>query len=206
MGVSPVDLDFQATARDAGEGRVDIQVKVTGTNADGAASLSVRLLGPAAADFRRESSKTLWAFYGIPASDVDRIEITLVGTYLRVEREIPPAAETPSFRCDPRTRLTGKAIIAPVPAGLDRGAVLAVTAPGAGEVLAGAAAMGFEVEVFEPGQGTPRPLFLRPGETTTVALDHPGRWTFRTLLLADDVCGEPSADSVVVEETAIDVR
>jgi hypothetical protein len=206
MVAAPEDLDFEATAWEAGDGRIDIIVRVTGTRADGTTPLSVRLMGPEMADLRRESPKTVWGFYGIPISAAERIEVSVPGSEDRVERELPGADLRASVTCDPRDRFLGKTILAPVPAAVALGTDLALSAPRAEDVLAEGTSIGLEVEVFRPDDVAPRQLFLREGEASSIRLDQAGRWTFRFTLLTDDVCEGPSADSVVVEETEIEVR
>jgi hypothetical protein len=206
MAIAPEELDFDATVRDAGDGTIDVIVRVLGTRADGTAPLSVRLIGPGMADLRRESPKTVWGFYGIPASAAERIEVGIPGTADRVERALTGSNLLESLACDPRDRFQGKPMLAPVPAGYALATDLALSAPWAEELLAGGTSLGLEVEIFRPGDGTPQALLLREGETSSIRLDQVGRWAFRFTLLTDDMCDDASADAVVVEETEIEVR
>ena len=200
------DLDFEATVRDAGDGTIDVIVRVAGRRADGMTPLSVRLLGPGLTSLRRESPKTVWGFYGIPIAAVERIEVGIPGTGDRVERELSANNLLESLPCDPRELLLGKALLVPGPAAFALGTDLALRAPRAEEVYGGGTSIGLEVEVFRPNDRTPQELFLREEEASSIRLDQAGRWAFRFTLLTDDVCGDPSADSVVVEETEIEVR
>jgi hypothetical protein len=206
MAVASDDLDFDLTVGDAGDGKVDVLVSVSGKWADGSRPLSVRLIGPEVADLRRESGKAVWGFYGIPIFAAERVEICVAGTDDRVEHELFLGDIEESLPCNPRNLLLGKEVIAPVPEGLALGTDLVLKAPGAADLLASGTSIGLEIEIFRPDDPAPQQLFLREGEGSSIRLDRAGLWTFRSTLLADDLCGGPSADSVVVEETEIEVR
>jgi len=205
VAVASGDLDFDATVADAGDGKIDILVSIHGKWADGSRPLSVRLIGPEVADFRRESDRTVWdstasrcppprgsrsASRGPTTGSSTSSSSTTSGNPCRA---IPGTASW-GRRSSPRSRRVSPS-----------GPTSSSTPPRRGRARLGS--------LHRPrGRGLParrtRPAatVLQGGEGSSIRLDRAGRWTFRSTLLADDACGGPSADSTVVEETEIEVR
>jgi hypothetical protein len=198
------EIDFDAKVLDAGEGRVDILVQVLGKGVEGERPVSVRLLGPSVSGVRRESPKRLWVFHGVPIAAADRIEVSIPETGARTVRMLDLAKLDGVSPCDPRQELSGRKVFPEMANGQSAASEILVQAPRVGEVLPSASgAIGFAVEVFRPSGGAPETTFLREEGSTSIPLDEPGRWFFRVVLLTDDLCGEESADSLIIEETEL---
>lgn len=228
------EIDFDAEAYDAGEGKLDIRVLVVGDRVDGETPVSVRLLGPEVSDLRRQSPKSEWWFRGVPEGAVEAIEVSYPDTGAttrhpvdlgRLAGESPFAGgETPAGEPLPAAAVLAHAVLeaqvveAQV-VGADGGrlrlgdaipfrapaAPLPSGAPVPSGVTEIGTAIGYVLETFAPGAVAPRAELVRPGAEAEIRLDLPGRWVIRLVLLAEDASGPSTSDSVALEELAVEV-
>jgi hypothetical protein len=198
-------IDLSATVRDAGEGKIDVLVEVFGDRVDGETPVSVCLLGPGFATVRRQSPRILWAFYGVPAAEVQSIQADIVGTSLRVKKSLDLADHGEFSPCDPRERLLPARVFPDLTAGLAAGESISVRAPGAEEILASGTYLALSVEILPPGDSDPQVSVVLKGDSSAIRLDRPGTWRLRATILLDDACGPGSADALVIEEAEVPV-
>jgi hypothetical protein len=85
----PAELDFSIVVVPQGDDVLSIGVEITGRYADGESLLSVMLRGEEGSGFRRQSRKTVWWFYGVPAASAREIEVRVVGEDLSAVKALP---------------------------------------------------------------------------------------------------------------------
>ena len=199
-------IDLSATVRDAGAGKIDVLVEVFGDRVDGETPVSVCLLGPGFATVRRQSPQILWAFYGVPAAQVETIEADIVGTSLRVKKPLDLADRGAFSPCDPREKLLPARIFPDLTGGLAAGESISVRAPGAEGILSSGTYVALSVEILPPESAEPEVRAVLRGDSTSILFDRSGTWRLRASILMDDACGPGSADALVIEEAEVPVH
>jgi hypothetical protein len=198
-------VDFETTLFDAGGGRVDIELQAFGDEVGGSSPVSVRWLGPGISELPFQARRDLWRFHGLPEAAVDEIEVSIPGSDFRARKGLEAPRIEGRASCDPRQSLILFPALPDIPGELEVGVVLEFRAPRTVEALASGRARGLAIEAFPPG-GEPRTSMIPEGGWGEVLIERPGRWFFRAILLAEDVCGPDTAELIVIQEAEVSAR
>lgn len=197
-------LALDVSAYDAGDGKVDVRVEVTGSLLEPETLLSVLPRGAQVPEVLRQSTNRVWWLSGLEATPLRDIEVQLVGTDEGRSADLPPVAPSGSG-CDAAV-VVDATVLPEIPATLPLGEELFFYSPPAEEVLVQGENQGLFVALFPPGGGMAQTIALPEGEGEPFPLEQPGAWTVKVLLLSSDVCEPGSTNLFVVQNVEVLVQ